>query len=100
MAHYRSGDWQAARDALNEAIQLRGEGNDRDWFFLAMTLWQEGKPDEAKKCFEDADQWMKSNRPDKPELRRVRDEAAELLGLSGTPVPQDSRTESPSPPKS
>ena len=81
VAHYRSGDWQAALAALEKSMELR-KGDDRlDWFFLAMVQWQLGNKDQARKRFDQAVEWMDKNQPTNVELRRFRAEAAERLDV-------------------
>jgi tetratricopeptide (TPR) repeat protein len=36
VAHYRAGDWRAAIEVLEKAMELRKGGDSFDWFFLAM----------------------------------------------------------------
>jgi WD40 repeat protein/tRNA A-37 threonylcarbamoyl transferase component Bud32 len=85
VADYRAGDWKAAVEALEKSMRLRRGGDSSDWFFLAMASWQRGVKDEARKQYDQAVQWMETNRPDDDELRRFRAEAAELLGLKVQP---------------
>ena len=54
-----------------------GEGR----FFLAMTHWQLGSKEEARKWYDQAVQWMEKNAPENGELRHFRAEAAKLLGV-------------------
>ena len=82
VAQYRAGDWKAAIAALDKSMELRNGGDSNDWFFLAMTRWQLGDKDEARKWYDKAVEWMEKNSPDNEELRRFRAEAAELLGLA------------------
>jgi Flp pilus assembly protein TadD len=88
VAHYRAGDWQAAIDALNQSCQLRQGGDVFDWFFLAMAYQKLGKPDEARKRYDQAVGWMVKNsqtlakvRQEADELRCFRREAEEVLEL-------------------
>jgi tetratricopeptide (TPR) repeat protein len=81
VAHYRARDWQAALTALNRSMALRKGGNSFDWFFLAMSHWQLGEKEEARKWHGRAEQWMEKNKPADEELRGFRAEAAFLLGI-------------------
>jgi eukaryotic-like serine/threonine-protein kinase len=81
VAHYRARDWKAALDALTKAMELRQGGNSSDWFFLAMAHWQLGDKEAASKWYDQAVVWMDKNQPKNEELRRFREEAAELLGV-------------------
>ena len=89
VAHYRASDWNAAIAALEKSIKLRQGGDSFDWFFLAMSRWQLGEKDEARKWYDRAVTWMDKNRPNDEELRRFREEAAKLLKLedSSKPIP-------------
>jgi serine/threonine protein kinase/tetratricopeptide (TPR) repeat protein len=81
VAHYHAGDWNAAQTALHKSMELSKGGNSVDWFFLAMTHWQQGDRDEARKWYDQAVAWMDQNQPENDELRRFRAEAEGLLGL-------------------
>jgi tetratricopeptide (TPR) repeat protein len=78
-AHYRTGDWKAAKGALEKALELRKDGDPFDYFFLAMAHWQLGNKGEARKWHDKAVASMDKNQPKDEELFRVRAEAAELL---------------------
>jgi uncharacterized protein HemY len=59
---YRAGDYDAAINALAEAIRQRGDkGSWQDWLFLAMAHHQLGHSDDAKKWLEKADKLMKED---------------------------------------
>jgi tetratricopeptide (TPR) repeat protein/serine/threonine protein kinase len=88
VAHYRTGDWQAAVAALNKAVELRRGGNAVDWLFLAMAHRRLGDHLEARKWYDQAVQWLDrfSDLLEKApqaaaELRRFRSEAEEVLRL-------------------
>ncbi len=87
VAQYRSGEWRAAVEALNKAVQLRGE-NGTDSFFIAMAYWQQGDKQEARKWNNQAVAWMEKHQPQNKELRRIRAEAAALLGIVEQPQPK------------
>jgi serine/threonine protein kinase len=82
VAQYRAGEWQAAIDALGKSMELRGGGDAWDWLFLAMAHWQLGNKDEARKWYDQGVQWMQKNKPKDEELRRFREEAANLLKIT------------------
>jgi serine/threonine protein kinase len=90
VAAFRNSDWPTARDALQKSIDVSG-GKAHDWFFMAMTRWNQGKRDEARQTFKLALAALKNESPEDPELRRFHKEAADLMGL---PAP---KTESPPP---
>jgi serine/threonine protein kinase len=81
VALYRTGDWNATLDALEETIALYG-GDSWPWFFLAMTHWQRGDKQTARRWYAKADAWMQHHRPRDEELREFRAEAARLIGSS------------------
>jgi eukaryotic-like serine/threonine-protein kinase len=81
VAYYRLGDWKEARAALEKSMEQRQGGDSFDWFFLAMAHWQLGDKEDARKRWDQAVQWMEKNAPQNEELRRLRAEAAQLLGI-------------------
>jgi len=78
-AHYRAGDWLAAKTALEKSMELRSGGDSFDWFFLAMVYWQLDNQQEARNWRDKAVAWMDSNANDNEELRRFRTEAEQLF---------------------
>jgi serine/threonine protein kinase/predicted Zn-dependent protease len=84
-ARYRAGDWPAAVAALEKAQTLAEGGDCSTWFFLAMAHWQLGHHEAAQKWYAQAVEWMEKNRPHDDDLRCVRAEAAELLGMNKQP---------------
>jgi tetratricopeptide (TPR) repeat protein len=85
IARYRAGNWQGAHDALIQSMRLYHGGDAFDWFFLAMTHWQLGNKEEARKLYARAVEWMNKNLPGDEELRRFRAEAAEVLKTEDKP---------------
>jgi tetratricopeptide (TPR) repeat protein len=87
VAHYRAGDWKAARAALRKSTQLRANGGDaHDWLFLAMSHRQLGEKDQARAWYGKAVPWMAKNLSKqsgnhRTELGRFRAEAEALLGI-------------------
>jgi tetratricopeptide (TPR) repeat protein len=81
VAEYRAGDPRAAAAALDKSMQLRNGGDSSDWFFLAMAHWQLGDKEQARQFYNRAVQWMEQNAPQNQELRHLRLEAAELMGV-------------------
>jgi tetratricopeptide (TPR) repeat protein len=92
VAHYRAGQWQAARTALLKSMELRQGGDAADWFFLAMTSWQLGDKAKARSWYARAVAWMDKKAPKDPELARFRAEAAALLGIKKGPAAHPKRT--------
>jgi tetratricopeptide (TPR) repeat protein len=87
VAHYRTGDWRAAIQAVEKSIALTKDGNGVDRFILAMAHWQLGDKQQARHCYDQAVQWMEKNKPADEELAQFRAEAAALLGLNEPPGP-------------
>jgi tetratricopeptide (TPR) repeat protein len=81
VAHLRAAEWQAARAALEQAMELGNGGNPKDWFPLAMVHWQLSKRDEARKWYERAIEWMEKNQPQDPEVRAFQVETEQMLGV-------------------
>ena len=79
VAHFRTGDWNAAIAALTRSMDLRTGGDSNDWFFLAMAHWQKGDKLEARCWYDKAVSWMDKNQSENDELSRFRAEAAALL---------------------
>ena len=67
---------------LQQSITFTG-GGAHDLFFLAMTYWQQGNKQEARTFYDRAVAWTDKNKPNDPELRRFRAEAAALLSQAG-----------------
>jgi serine/threonine protein kinase/tetratricopeptide (TPR) repeat protein len=85
VAHYRTGDWDAARAALEKSMALyagRPESatlESFNTFFLAMTHARLGSGAEARRWYDRAVRWMEQYQSGDLELRRFRAEAEELL---------------------
>jgi tetratricopeptide (TPR) repeat protein len=80
-AEYRDGNWAAALLALEEAIELPSYRDASGRYFRAMTYWQLGQEEVARRWYDRAVEWTHANRPESKELARFRAEAAELLGV-------------------
>jgi serine/threonine protein kinase/tetratricopeptide (TPR) repeat protein len=81
VAHYRAGDWKAAKAGLEKSMELRKGGDASEWFFLAMAHDQLGDKGEARKWYDQAVQWTEKNQPKNEELCRFRAEAEDLLRI-------------------
>jgi serine/threonine protein kinase/tetratricopeptide (TPR) repeat protein len=94
-AQYRTGKWPEAVAALDKAMHLRQGKLDQyspgtiyfsaaaaDAFFLAMAHWQLGHREEARTWYARAVRWMHQGLPHDDEVRRLRAEADELLGVN------------------
>ena len=78
MAAFRAGDWKLAAESLEKSIDLNNGGGAIDFFFLAMTRWHQGKPEEAQEWYSRAANYVQHN-PGDIELQRFHHEAKRLL---------------------
>jgi serine/threonine protein kinase/tetratricopeptide (TPR) repeat protein len=85
----RAGAWDEACSAFTTSMQLRGGGDSRDWFFLALAHWHRGDREGARRWYDRAEAWMRKKLPQDPELVRFRAEAANVLGLPAPESPPD-----------
>jgi len=82
-AQYREGTWEAAVTSLEKSCELLGDEHlGSNAFFLAMSYWQMGKEEEARQWYTKGVRWMEQDAPEDEELRRFRQDAAQLLGIS------------------
>jgi tetratricopeptide (TPR) repeat protein len=85
VAHYRAGDLDAARAALETSIARYAGQSDASrlesfsTFFLAMAHARLGNSAEARRWYDRAVRWMEQYQPGDLELRRFRAEAEQLL---------------------
>ena len=79
VAQFRAGNWRASIAALEKSMSLRKGGDSHDWFWLAMSLWQLDRKEEASQWYDRAVTWMNEHAPQHEELTRFRKEAAELV---------------------
>jgi serine/threonine protein kinase/tetratricopeptide (TPR) repeat protein len=75
--------WKEAVTALTQSMKRRNGTDSFDLFFLAMAHWQLGNKAVAHNAYSAAVQWMDKNQPGNPELRRFREQAGALLGVTG-----------------
>jgi tetratricopeptide (TPR) repeat protein len=80
MAHYRASNWKSAIDALS--VELRKRADAFGWLYLAMAHWQLGEKDTARRRYDHVVHWMTETKPANEDLTRLRNEAAELLGVT------------------
>jgi eukaryotic-like serine/threonine-protein kinase len=78
VAAFRAKDWKLAAQSLEKSIALNKPGGAIDFFFLAMTRWHQGKPEEAKQYFEQGATYRQHNPGDR-ELDAFYNEARALL---------------------
>ena len=100
IALYRTGETQAAVEALQKALLLRKEMrfeqfNYVDWLYLAMAHWQLGQKDEARKWYNQAIELKLQELYNiefySEENRVVRAEADALLGTSAADAPDQGK---------
>jgi serine/threonine protein kinase/Tfp pilus assembly protein PilF len=87
VARYRAGDWSGAIEASQKSMALRSGGDASDWLVLAMAHWRRGEKQPAREWHDKAIKWLDKNTPNDRDLRRIRDEAAALLGGGGATMP-------------
>ena len=63
LAQYRSEQWQAAANSIQQAMDLRQGGDAFDWLLLAMAQWQLGQKDAALETYSQAQEAIKTGRP-------------------------------------
>jgi tetratricopeptide (TPR) repeat protein len=83
-ALYRVGDWNGCVEAREKAMAMTEGGNGWDWFYLAMAHRQLGNKARALGYYDRANAWLEAqpaNAHYVPKVRRIRDEAAALLGV-------------------
>jgi serine/threonine protein kinase/Tfp pilus assembly protein PilF len=80
LASYRTGALAEAADALKRAMELKSGGDPDQWLVLALVAHARGDADEAHRLREQSLEWLKKHPRGDPELSRLRDEAARLLG--------------------
>ncbi len=85
LARYRMGDGKAAIAAVEKAMALGEGGAGVEWIILALCHAQLGNKDEARKWYDRAVESLDELDPHDDDMRRLRGEAAKMLGLSGAP---------------
>ena len=78
VARYRKADFPAAIGDLERCIKLGGF-NAQAAFFLSAAHAQLGHFEQARKLYQEADEWMRLNQADDTKLERFREEAAAVL---------------------
>jgi serine/threonine protein kinase len=84
VAHYRMGHWKDALECIEKSRQIENKPeppDSFDRFFEAMAYWQLGDRDKARRCYDEAVQWMEKHEPNHSDLRRFQIEAADLLQI-------------------
>jgi len=85
LAAYRAGHWDEAIDSLNSAVQIDGNADPTNFFFLAMAHWRRGDKDDAQSFLERGTQVARTRLVNNPDWRMFWAEAAALLGKPGPP---------------
>jgi len=80
-AYYRAGDYPAAAEALQKAIDLSSFYGSNSCFLLAMTRFQQGQPEAARSWYDQGATRLEQHELRFVETVLIRNEAAELLGL-------------------
>jgi serine/threonine-protein kinase len=105
LAYYQVGTWSEAVTALEKALALLAETSKQanetrsmrgdntttamTWLYLAIAYSRLGNAQKARLWFDKAMQWMDKNAAQDGELRRLRAEAAALLGIRQQPSVQN-----------
>ena len=63
LAQYRSNQWQDAAHSIQQAMDLRQDGDAFDWLLLAMAQWQLGQKDAALEKYSQAQEAIKTGKP-------------------------------------
>jgi serine/threonine protein kinase len=85
-ARYRAGDWPGATAALKRSMELRGNGDGFDWYFLAMAYWQQNEKEKAHSWYRRAERELAKTNIYIDPIRRIQVEAAALLGIKEQPA--------------
>jgi tetratricopeptide (TPR) repeat protein len=86
VAHCRTGHWKEALACFEKARRLEnkpGPPSSFNRFFEAMAYSGLGDKERARRCYDEGVGWMQKHVPDHPDLRRFRDEAAQMLRIAG-----------------
>ena len=78
-AHYRTGQFESAKETLLRSIESSNGGVVHDWYFLAMTYVRLGDKQSAQSWYEKAQRWTESHAPLNPEVSLIKVEATELI---------------------
>jgi serine/threonine-protein kinase len=81
MAYYRAGRWRESIRQLQPQEQAQPRDNAIPWLFLAMAYWRNGDKEQARRLYGQASAWMDGRKYVPYAERRLRAEAAELLGV-------------------
>jgi serine/threonine protein kinase len=97
MGQYRTGNWKAAVEALDQSRnRAAGDNATRgalmvsiERFYLAMAHRRLGHKPEARQWYDQAVEQMQKHQLEFGDLQRLRSETAELLGIKNTATPRE-----------
>ena len=78
---FRAGSHGGAVSFLDDFAAADSGADSYAWFYLAMALHRQGKPDEARQQYQQATAWMDEHDPDNLELLELKREATQVIGL-------------------
>jgi tetratricopeptide (TPR) repeat protein len=84
VAHCRLRRWKQALECFEKSRQLEGKPGPPDAyeaFFEALAYHGLGDEQKARRCYDDGVQWLETHEPYHRDLRRLRADAEELLGI-------------------
>jgi uncharacterized protein HemY len=93
LVQYRAGDWKAAATALEKSMTLGQSDVAFLSFHLAQAHWRLGDKEQARRWYDRAVRQMDKKMSNDEGLRRLRAEAAELLGIKEKPINENSGSE-------
>jgi tetratricopeptide (TPR) repeat protein len=81
LAEYRLGHWAESLAASERSLTLSDGGVASDWLIMAIAHWQNGEKEQGKVWFDKAMAWInEKGHVEQPLMRKLRTEAAALLG--------------------
>jgi tetratricopeptide (TPR) repeat protein len=92
MAQFRVGNWRKCLAALGRARELRSE-HGTDHFFQATAYWHLGEQAKARDHYRAGTRWLDTQAAPNERTLRLRDEAAEVLGIKA----EEKRGQAPPP---
>ena len=87
VALYRNGEWDLAKDTLARSMELRGEGDGFDWFFLAIIHFKQGRKAGAMELYAKAAQWYQKRRPQRRRALPLSGRGSPGTGIAQTHSP-------------
>src|SRR5262249_32303739 len=88
VAHYRSGDFKAALEALEKGASIPGGDGTTTRFYQAMSYWRLGMKEQARECYDRALRRIAKNKVSDEEIERLRAEAPPLPEMENPPIPK------------